>query len=301
MKSIRVIILIAAIAVLTACSNNKMKHDATGTFESTEVIVSAEAMGKLLAFNVEEGMYLSKDIVVGVVDSLQLYLKKEQLIKNRSAVLSQKQDIEKQIEATKQEIANQERERDRQIRLIKANAGNQKHLDDIVGRVDVLNGQLQAQQSSLSIANNSINEQAEVIDVQIAQVADQLNKCKITSPIDGTVLVKYAEMGELANVGKPLFKIADVNKMILRAYITANQLSQVKLGQRVKVYIDADDSSYKEYQGVVEWISDKAEFTPKTIQTKDERANLVYAIKINVINDGMIKIGMYGEVSISDK
>lgn len=301
MKSIRVIILIATMAVLTACSNNKMKHDATGTFESTEVIVSAEAMGKLLAFSVEEGQYLSKDAVVGAIDSVQLYLKKEQLIKNRSAVLSQKQDIEKQIKATTQEIANQERERDRQARLIKANAGNQKQLDDLIGRIDVLNGQLQAQKSSLTIANNSIGEQAQVVDVQIAQVVDQLNKCRVTTPIAGTVLVKYAEMGELANVGKPLFKIADVSNMILRAYITANQLSQVRLGQKVKVYIDADDSSYKEYEGIVEWISDKAEFTPKTIQTKDERANLVYAIKINVVNDGMIKIGMYGEVSISNK
>lgn len=301
MKSIRVIILIATMAVLTACSSNKMKHDATGTFESTEVIVSAEAMGKLLVFSVEEGQYLSKDAVVGAIDSVQLYLKKEQLIKNRTAVLSQKQDIEKQIKATTQEIANQERERDRQARLIKANAGNQKQLDDLIGRIDVLNGQLQAQKSSLTIANNSIGEQAQVIDVQIAQVVDQLNKCRVTTPIAGTVLVKYAEMGELANVGKPLFKIADVSNMILRAYITANQLSQVRLGQKVKVYIDADDSSYKEYEGIVEWISDKAEFTPKTIQTKDERANLVYAIKINVVNDGMIKIGMYGEVSISDK
>lgn len=301
MKSLRVLVFVAMAVGIMSCSNNKMKYDATGTFESTEVVVSAEAAGKLLVFDISEGQSLLDGEVVGIVDSVQLYLKKEQLIKNRKAVLSQKQDIIKQIEATRQQIAYQERERERQIKLIKANAGNQKTLDDINGNLNVLNGQLEAQQSSLTIGNNSISEQAEVFDVQIAQLEDQLSKCKIVSPIAGTVLVKYAEMGELANIGKPLFKIANINDMILRAYITAEQLTQIKLGQKVKVFIDADAKNYKEYEGIVEWISDKAEFTPKTIQTKDERANLVYAVKINVKNDDMIKIGMYGEVAISDK
>lgn len=280
---------------LSAC-NSTSEFDATGTFEATEIIVSAEANGKLFFLDVEEGTRLTRGAEVGLVDTVQLFLKKLQLQASMKSVEKQRPDIRKQIAATKEQIATAKRERARVENLLKANAANQKQLDDWDSQLIVLQRQLDAQVSSLQNSTESLNEQSSSVAIQVAQVEDQLQKCHILAPIDGTVLSKYAEPGELASVGKPLFKIADVENIYLRAYITSTQLADVKLGDGVKVFADFGGDNRKEYPGTVTWIADEAEFTPKTILTKDERANQVYAVKIAVRNDGMIKIGMYGEV-----
>ncbi|WP_291529269.1 HlyD family secretion protein [Bacteroides sp. UBA939] len=288
--------LCSLIFFLTACSDNTPKYDATGTFETTEILVSAEASGRLLHFNVEEGTLLKAGQEVGVVDTVQLYLKKLQLQAGVKSVEEQRPDIVKQVAATREQISAAERERNRVANLLKAGAANQKQLDDAEDRLEVLRKQLAAQNSTLSNSHQSLTWQSSSVSIQVAQVEDLLKKCHIISPITGTILAKYAEAGELTAVGTPLFKIADTEQMYLRAYITSEQLSQVKLGQQVTVYSDYGTDEHKQYPGVVTWISDTSEFTPKTILTKNERANLVYAVKIVVKNDGLLKIGMYGGV-----
>ena len=288
-----------ATTLLSACGNEKGKYDATGTFEATEVIVSSEASGKLLDFNITEGDQLQQGKEVGYVDTVQLYLKKLQLQANTTTVKSHRQDIGKQIAAIKQQIVTQEREKRRWENLVKSNAGNQKQLDDINSQIAYLQKQLIAQTSTLENNNAGVNGESSSLDIQIAQLNDQLSKCHIISPINGTVLSKYAEKGELATPGKALFKVADIENMFLRAYITSDQLSQIKIGQKVKVFADYGGENVKEFPGTVTWISNKSEFTPKGILTKDERANLVYAVKVAVKNSGEIKIGMYGEVSFT--
>lgn len=276
------------------------KYDATGTFETTEVLVSAEASGRLLYFDIEEGMLLKAGEEVGVVDTVQLYLKKLQLEASIKSVEEQRPDILKQVAATKEQISAAQRERNRVANLLKVGAANQKQLDDAEDQLEVLRKQLVAQNSTLSNSHQSLTWQSSSVGIQVAQVEDQLKKCHITSPITGTVLAKYAEAGELTAMGTPLFKVADTEQMYLRAYITSEQLSQVKLGQKVTVFSDYGTDEHKQYPGVVTWISDTSEFTPKTILTKNERANLVYAVKIAVHNDGLLKIGMYGGVEFSD-
>lgn len=294
MKSIKLIGTLLSLIALSACGSGTPKYDATGTFETTEVLVSAEASGRLLRFDIEEGTNLEAGQNIGLIDTVQLYLKKLQLQASMKSVESQRPDFNKQIAAIKQQIATAEREKQRVENLLKAGAANQKQLDDWDAQLALLNRQLVAQKSSLQNSTTSLTEQGSSVGIQVAQVEDQLSKCYITSPISGIVLTKYAEAGELAAVGKPLFKVADMQRMYLRAYITSAQLSGVKLGQQVTVYSDYGTDEYKEYPGVVTWISDRSEFTPKTILTKDERANLVYAVKIAVENDGFLKIGMYG-------
>ena len=278
----------AVIATLPSACNSEKEYDATGTFEATEIIVSSEASGKLFYLNAEEGTRLSQGTEIGLVDTVQLYLKKLQLQASMKSVDKQRPDIRKQIAA--------KRERARVENLLKANAANQKQLDDWDSQLTVLQRQLDAQVSSLQNSTASLNEQSSSVAIQVAQVEDQLQKCHILAPINGTILAKYAEPGELASVGKPLFKIADIENMYLRAYITSSQLATVKLNDPVKVFADFGNGEKKEYNGTVTWIADEAEFTPKTILTDDERANQVYAVKIAVRNDGTIKIGMYGEV-----
>lgn len=287
--------------MLSACGNGTSDYDATGTFEATEVIVSAEAAGKLLRLEVEEGTKLEAGEEIGLVDTVQLYLKKLQLEASMKSVENQRPDLAKQIAATKQQIATAERERKRVENLLAAGAANQKQLDDWDAQVKLLERQLVAQESSLRNSTNSLTEQGNSVAIQVAQVEDQLAKCHVQSPIAGTVLAKYAETGELAAIGKPLFKVGEVERMYLRAYITSEQLSQVKLGDQVTVYADYGNSEQKAYPGEVTWISDRSEFTPKTILTKNERANLVYAVKIAVKNDGALKIGMYGGVKLKNE
>ena len=299
MKTVKNVLFYAIFLSLTAaCGNGNGDYDASGTFESTEIIVSAEANGKIMRFNVEEGDLLKDGQEVGYIDTVQLYLKKMQLLTSVKSVQSRRSDIAKQIAATKEQIAKAEKEKKRNENLLKSNAATQNQVDDIDSQLAVLQKQLAAQISTLQNGNQSVTEESSAMEIQVAQVEDQLQKSHIISPISGTVLSKYAEAGELATQGKPLFKIADIENMYLRAYIIADQLTQMKLGQEVKVFADYGEDGKREYTGKVTWISDKAEFTPKTIQTRDERANLVYAVKIAVKNDGYLKIGMYGEVKI---
>ena len=287
---------IALAIALTGCRNSAEDFDATGTFEATEVIVSAEAAGKLIHFRADEGTKLTCGEEAGLIDTVQLHLQKLQLLANRKSVDTQRPDIGKQIAATRQQIAKAEQEKARVERLLQSNAANRKQLDDWNAEIALLNKQLEAQLSTLQNSTASLNEQSASVAIQVAQVEDKLQKSRIVSPISGTVLAKYAEAGELASVGKPLFKIADVENMYLRAYITSKQLAEIKLGQQVTLYADFGDGEREPFEGTITWISDKAEFTPKTILTDDERANQVYAVKISFRNDGTAKIGMYGEV-----
>lgn len=299
MKSRNLLGLCSLLALFSACGNGAPKYDATGTFETTEVLVSAEASGRLLYFDIEEGMLLKAGEEIGVVDTVQLYLKKLQLEASIKSVEEQRPDILKQVAATKEQISAAGRERNRVANLLKVGAANQKQLDDAEDLLEVLRKQFVAQNSTLSNSHQSLTWQSSSVGIQVAQVEDQLKKCHITSPITGTVLAKYAEAGELTAMGTPLFKVADTEQMYLRAYITSEQLSQVKLGQKVTVFSDYGTDEHKPYPGVVTWISDTSEFTPKTILTKNERANLVYAVKIAVHNDGLLKIGMYGGVEFN--
>jgi HlyD family secretion protein len=285
--------------ILTSCGKSNEGEDASGTFEATEVIVSSEASGKILSFDIEEGQELTANQLLGAIDSTQLFLRKQQILSSKKSIQSRRPDVKKQIAVLEQQISTARTERKRVENLLKANASTQKQLDDINAQISVLEKQLDAQKTTLETANEGITEDTEGINIQVQQVSDQLKKCKITSPIAGTVLIKYAEMGEVAAPGKALFKIANTNNMILRAYITADQLTKIKVGQKVKIKTDFGKDESKEYSGTLGWISNKAEFTPKTIQTRDERANLVYAVKINVINDGFLKIGMYGTVQFN--
>ena len=277
---------------LVACSSGTPEYDATGTFETTDVVVSAEASGKILGLDVEEGTILKAGQEAGIIDTVQLYLKKLQLEAGVKSVEGQRPDILKQVAATKEQIVQAQRERDRVANLLRVGAANQKQLDDAESLLKVLRKQLAAQNSTLQNSDQSLTWQSSSVGIQVAQVEDQLKKCHIVAPLTGTVLAKYAEAGEL------LFKMADMEQIYLRAYITSEQLSEVKLGQKVTVYADYGKDVRTAYPGVVTWISDSSEFTPKTILTKDERANLVYAVKVAVKNDGMLKIGMYGGVDL---
>lgn len=293
-------ILILAVAIMTACSGSNNEFDATGTFEATEITVSAEQNGRLLRFDITEGMQLKALQQVGLIDTVQLALQARALGATKESIANQRPDLTKQIAATRQQLMKAEMEQQRFENLVKDHAANQKQLDDAISAVNVLKKQLEAQVSALNNTTQSLNSQMNATDIQRLQVLDQLQKCHISTPIAGTVLSKYMEPGEFVTIGKPLFKMADIENMYLRAYITSSQLARVKIGQNVKAFADFGGGDRKEYQGVVTWISERSEFTPKTILTNDERADLVYAVKIAVKNDGFIKIGMYGEVKIID-
>ena len=283
-------------AALTACAGGEKEYDATGTFEATEITVSAEQNGRLMKMDINEGDPVAEGTVIGLIDTVQLSLKAQQVGATRDAYAARRPDVKKQIAALQEQIAKAEKEYQRFAGLAREGAVNQKTVDDVQSQLQVLRRQEEALRSSLGTSTNSLNAQMSSADLQRLQVADQLAKCYISSPITGTVLDKYMEAGEFAAVGKPLFKVADTSRMFLRAYLTAAQLKDVKPGQRVKVFADYGDGERTEYEGKVTWISSKSEFTPKTVLTDDERADLVYAAKIAVKNDGGIKIGMYGEV-----
>lgn len=288
-------LLVLALA-MTACGKGNKVYDASGVFESTEVTVSAEGNGKIMSLDLQEGDRLEAGAVVGCIDTVQLYLSKIQLEASRRAVGSGRLNISRQTAALESQIAKQRQELDRFTKLEQAGASNRKQVEDIQAQLDILERQLAAQKESLQNTNSNVSGQADALEAQVMQLEDKIRKCVITSPVSGTILAKYSEAGELAVQGRALFKVADLDNIRLRAYITADQLTGLKLGQSVKVFADQGTSGRKEYAGTLVWISDKAEFTPKTIQTRDERANLVYAVKIAVKNDGLIKLGMYGEV-----
>lgn len=308
-----VFIALIAISMLTACKNGNGNADASGTFEANEVIVSAESSGKLTSFTVEEGQLIAKDSVVGTVDATNISLQKEQVESSIQALGEKTADVSPQVKLLENQLAVQQsqlnnllHEQGRIQNLLKQDAATGKQLDDINAQVDVAKRsmnvtrqQIQVQQNNVATQNRSILSEGKPLQKRVAQLEDQLKKTTIVNPIAGTVLTKYAEQGEITSAGKALYKIADLSTITLRAYITGTQLSQVKLGQAVKVLVDDGAKKYKEFTGTITWISDKAEFTPKTIQTKEERANLVYAMKIKVKNDGYLKIGMYGEVKFA--
>ena len=290
-----IIPIIAAISLIS-CGEKDKQFDATGTFEAVETIVSAEASGTIKQFKIEEGQQLKAGDMIGYIDSTQLYLRKKQLQAQIGSVLSKKPNITSQVASLHEELKHAIKEQSRMAGLVKADAATQKQLDDAASQVDIIRKKIEAQQSALGATTSSLNEDAQSLQVQIEQINDQLAKSKIVNEVDGNVITKFAETNEMAAVGKPLYKIADLSSIVLRAYISGGQFAKVKTGQKVKVMVDADKDRYKAYEGTIEWISDKAEFTPKTIQTKDERANIVYAIKVKVKNDGLLKIGMYGEL-----
>lgn len=288
--------IIAIGMILTACNRNQRTFDASGSFEAEETIISAEAQGTLRLFDVQEGQTLQAGQQIGYIDSVQLHLKKKQLEAQIIAIAGKKPDIPVQLSALQEQLKTAEREKARIANLVEGDGATPKQLDDITAQIEVLKKQIEAQRSSLGISSESISNEIVPLQIQVEQFTDQLNKCRIINPVGGTVLTKYAETNEMASIGKPLYKIADLSSIILRAYITGNQLAQVKLNQKVKVFTDDGTGGYKETDGTITWISDKEEFTPKSIQTKDERANKVYAIKVRMKNDGSYKIGMYGEV-----
>ena len=305
----------AAILVLTlaGCNWNSQESDASGTFEADEVIVSSEVPGKIMALNLDEGSVLTKDSIVCIIDSVPLLLQRAQIVATIGALRQKTMDVgpqvkvlEEQIAAQKIQLADLVYEKDRTERLIKADAATTKQLDDYNTQIDVLRKQIDVNQQQIKVQettvgtqNSTVMSEFKPLKKSVAQIEDQLKRAYVVNPINGTVLTKYAMAGEVTAVGKELYKIADLSIITLRAYITGTQLAQVKLGQTVTVLVDSTAKTYRRYPGIITMVSDKAEFTPKTIQTKDERANLVYAIKIHVKNDGYLKIGMYGEVKFN--
>ena len=294
----KITILASVALMLAACGGNKKEYDATGTFEATETTVFAEQSGALLTFSVNEGDNIEANKEVGLIDTTQVWLKIQQLGATKEVYQSQKPDMEAQIAATRQQLAKAQQEEQRFHELVADGAAPSKMLDDASSQVKVLQKQLAAQQSALSTSTRSLDKQMAATDVQVSQLRDQLRKCHIVTPTKGTVLEKYVERGEFVVIGKPLFKMADTEAMYLRAYVTSAQLQDIKIGQQVKVFADYGDGQRKEYDGTISWISSRSEFTPKTILTDDERADLVYAVKVAIRSDGFVKIGMYGEVKL---
>lgn len=289
------IVYIAAVVLAASCGT-EAEFDAQGTFEATEVVVSSEATGRILNFEVEEGMAVEANQMVGAIDSVQLHLQRKQLVAQQSALLGSRPDVKKQVAALREQITKQNEELRRVENMLKDGAATKKQKDDIEAQIKILERQLDATLSTLGKNTSTINDNSAALEAQIAALDDRISKCSILSPVGGTVLVKYAEAGELASVGKPLMKIADLKNIYLRAYFTSDQLANIKLGDEVKVVADFGGEERYDYTGRVAWISSESEFTPKTIQTKDSRTNLVYAVKIAVENDGRLKIGLAGEV-----
>ena len=282
--------------MLLSCGNGGDTFDATGSFEADEVIVSGEATGRILSFDLTEGQQVTAHTPLGAIDSVQLYLSRLQLRQNVASVKSNRPDVNTQIATLQEQIARQKAEQERVLKLLQAGAATQKQADDLAAAIAVLERQLNAQRSTLRNSVESVDAQSSALEIQIAQLDDRLRKCVITSPVDGVILARYTAAGELCVSGKPLFRVADMKRLYLRAYLTSVQLADLKLGQQVRVFADFGGDRRREYSGTVSWISDKSEFTPKSIQTRDERANLVYAVRVLVENDGFIKIGMYGEM-----
>ena len=291
------IIAMAGVAlVLNACGRKERQYDATGVFEATETTVYAEQTGALLTFNVEEGDTVGQNREVGLIDTTQLWLKMKQAEAMKSVYQSQKPEQEKQIAVTRQQLAKAKQDQQRYKELVADGAAPGKMLDDANSQVEVLQRQLDAQLSSLRVNTNALDKQMDATDVQAEQLRDQIRKCHILVPAKGTVIEKYVERGEFVSAGKPLFKMADTENMFIRAYVTSAQLENIKTGQKATVFADYGNGGKKEDEGRVTWFSSRSEFTPKTILTDDERADLVYAVKVAIKGDGYVKMGMYGEV-----
>lgn len=297
MKHIYIPASIALAALLTAC-NSAPDYDATGIFEATTVTVSAETSGKILRFDINEGDSIIKGQQVAAIDTAVLVLQQKQILSQQHSAQSSSPDIAAQVASLRSEISHQQHEVERLQRLLDDGATTQKQYDDATAMLRTLQRQLDAQLSTLGKSRTSIFDNAAALMYQSEQIAEQILKSRITSPLTGTVLVKYSEPGEFATPGKPLFKAANLNDVYLRAYFTANQLADIKIGQKVTVIADFGGDEQYEYPGTITWIAEESEFTPKSIQTRDSRANLVYAVKISVRNDGRLKLGQYGEVRL---
>jgi len=298
--NIKLGLLIGSVVIVTACNNGNKKADAYGNFEATEILVSAETNGTVKSLNIEEGDQVKKGQQIGYIDTTQLYLKKKQLLASIEALKSKLQDIKPQIEVLKEQKANLQRELNRLENLKKDGAATQKQIDDMQGQIDVVNRQITATRTQLNTQNAGIDSEITPLQAQIDQINDQLEKSYITLPQKGQILTKYAEEGEFTAMGKPILKLADLSHMDLRVYVSEQQLSQIKVGQKVTVKIDGPDGM-KSYEGTLNWVASEAEFTPKIVQTKEERVNLVYAAKVSVANDGSLKIGMPAEVNFESK
>jgi len=275
-----------------SCGNNNDKADGYGNFEATEITISAEAQGKLIQFNLEEGDVLKKEQFIGYIDTIPLRLQREQLEVSKAIISSKSKGVLSQISVLNSQLKTATINKTRAENLIKDNAGTQKQLDDANGEIDVIKNRIR----SVEIQNAPVVNELKNIDVQLKLIDDQINKSKIINPINGTVLTKYAEPNEITAFGKPLYKIANLTTMQLRVYISEPQLEKLKIGKAVTVKIDAEENTMKSYKGIVSWIASEAEFTPKIIQTKEERVALVYAVKIDVKNNGNLKIGMPAEM-----
>jgi HlyD family secretion protein len=286
--------IFAGIVLLSSCENNKDKPDAYGSFEATEVTVSSLANGRIMLLNLEEGQVLDSNQLVGYVDTTDLHLKKLQIVEQKNATGSRKDDLAAQIEVQEQNRKNILIEKNRVVVLLKDGAATQKQLDDLNASLNMIEKQI----ASIKSQYRGIDDQIGGTEQQIAQVSESVKNARIVNPIKGTVLTKFAENNEVTTFGKPLYKIADLREMQLRVYISGAQLPHIKTGDKVEVRIDKDEKTNTKMEGVVSWISQTAEFTPKTIQTKEERVNLVYAVKIRVLNDGSLKIGMPGEIKL---
>lgn len=279
---------------LFSCGNHNEKADGYGNFEATEITISAENNGKIMKFDINEGDMLNKEQFIGYIDTIPLALKRQQLEVSKAVISSKSKGVLSQITVLNSKLKTANTNKTRTENLIKDHAGTQKQLDDITGEIDVIKNQIR----SVEIQNAPVVNELKSIDVQLKQIDDQIQKSKIVNPTKGTVLTKYAEPNEITTFGKPLYKIADLNIMQLRVYISETQLGAIKIGQNVTVKIDGVDAM-KTYNGTISWIASEAEFTPKIIQTKEERVALVYAVKVDVINDGSLKIGMPAELWIN--
>ena len=287
------ILTILAALALVSCNNSDNEADAYGNFEATEVTISAESNGKIEFLNLDEGMQLEKNSIIGQIDTVQLYLNKKQLLASKSMIYSKSANVLSQRNVVQEQLKTAKIEQNRITTMFNENAATQRQVDEITGKVKVLQQQI----NSVETQNAPIVNEVKSIEVQIEKINDQLNKSKIINPISGTVLAQYAEPNEITSYGKPLYKIADLSEMTLRVYFSETQLSSIKVGQEVNVSIDEKEGT-RAYKGKISWISSSAEFTPKVIQTKEERVNLVYAVKVIVKNDGSLKIGMPAEVKL---
>lgn len=292
-------ILLAVAAVLCSSCSGKTEFDACGNFEADEILVSSQGTGQLMWSDIQEGMTVTAGNTLGIIDTVQLYLQKAQLESQLKSVMSSRPDIESQVASLRSQIANLKSEKSRLERLVAKGAAPTKQVDDIKAQIVILESQLDAQLSALSKNTSAVEFNANAISAQIDMVEDKISKCHIVSPVNGTVIAKYIHAGELVGMGTPIMKVADLENMFLRAYFTSDQLGSIVLGDKVTVTADFGGEQQFQYEGKIVWISSESEFTPKSIQTRNTRANLIYAVKIAVRNDGRLKIGTYGEVNIN--
>lgn len=293
----KIFLFVSLAGMLVSC-NSGSDYDVTGIFEATSVTVSAETSGKIISLDIREGDTITIGKTVGAIDTTTLVLRRKQLQSQMASIESSRPDIAKQIESLRQQIAQQRTECHRIENMLKDGAATQKQADDAEAMLKILNGQLEATLSTLNKNTASISENALSVNYQIEQIDDQIEKSRIVAPITGTVLTKYAEPKEFAATGRQLFKVADMHDVYLRAYFTSSQVASLRLGQQVTVIADFGGDKHYEYPGKICWIAEESEFTPKSIQTNDSRANLVYAVKISVHNDGRLKLGLYGGVRL---